>query len=534
MKKITEFPAPRNRTEVKRLLGLFGYYRTFIKGFARIADPLTKLTRLDTSFEWTPQCTEATEILKTHITTAPVLAFPDFSETFILTTDASATAIGAVLSQKQADGKEHPISYYSKVMDATQRKWDSCEQELYAIVTAVKHYRCYLMNVHFKIFTDNAACTYILKKPELSPKLSRWAIQLAEYDFDVQHKEGRTNRVADALSRVVTAITDDDQPDTIDTDMRDDQKRDYYLGPIWRYLVKSKFPKDAGKATRGRIISDSEDFAIKREVLYRKENGKLKLAIPAAQRPLLLYAIHDSITAMHPGVTKTLMRLREQYWFKSMAREVEDYISKCVSCQQRKNPHVPMRVPLGTQLAKSPFEVLSVDFQGPFVESECGMKHILVFTDHFTKWCEMIPTCDQLATTVARMYIENVFCRFGAFKVLLSDRARNFTSVLIAEVNEILEVDHRLTTPYHPQCNDQVKIYNKSIANMLSHFVKENPKDWRRYVPFCQLAHTSSKHTALKMSPSALLMCREMRLPYELTKPNHPHLTRRQLCCQST
>ena len=516
--KIKDFPTPTTRTEVKRLLGLFGYYRIFIKGFAKIAAPIIKLTSNDVNFVWTPECDQAAETLKEQITSAPILAFPDFEKTFTLTTDASATAIGAVLSQKQEDGRDHPVSFYSKTLDATQRKWDSCEQELFAIVEAVKHFRCYLMNVRFKIFTDNAACTYILKKPELSPRLARWAIQLAEYDFEVQHKEGQANKVADALSRAIVATTED-EPDCLDTDMRNAQKKDFYLGPIWRYVVKSKFPKDAKKARQKEIITESEHFTARKEVLYRRQGDRLVLAIPAAQRPLLLYAIHDSITAMHPGVTKTLQRLRDLYWFPRMTYEVEEYISRCTSCQQRKNPQKQTRVPLGTQLATSPFEVLSIDFQGPFVESEDGMKHILVFTDHFTKWCEMVPTPDQLATTVARVYVENVFCRFGASKILLSDRAKNFTSELIADINEILGVDHRLTTPYHPQCNGQVEIYNKSIANMLSHFVKENHKDWPRYVPFCQLAHNSSKHTALQVSPSALLMCREMRLPYDLTKP---------------
>ena len=190
--KIMDFPSPKNRTEVKRLLGLFGYYRIFIKGFAKIATPLIKLTSNDVPFDWSPACEQAAQTLKERITSAPILAFPDIEKTFTLTTDASATATGAVLSQRQDDGKEHPVSFYSKTLDTTQRKWDSCEQELFAIVAAVKHFRCYLMNVRFKIFTDNAACTYILKKPELSPRLARWAIQLAEYDFEVQHKDRLT------------------------------------------------------------------------------------------------------------------------------------------------------------------------------------------------------------------------------------------------------------------------------------------------------------------------------------------------------
>lgn len=177
--KIKKFPPPTNKTEVKRLFGLYGYYRSFIKNFSKIAAPITRLLSQASTFNWTTECEEASQFLKTQITSAPILAYPDFSQTFTLTTDASAIAIGAVLSQR-SDGREHPVSFFSKSLNKSEKKWDSCEQELYAIVTSVKHFRSYLLNVPFKIFTDNAACTYVLKKPELSPRLARWAIQLSD------------------------------------------------------------------------------------------------------------------------------------------------------------------------------------------------------------------------------------------------------------------------------------------------------------------------------------------------------------------
>jgi len=514
--KIRKFPTPRNKTEVKRLLGLFGYYRSFIKNFARIAAPIIKLTSKDAEFAWSEECQRASEELRTRITTAPILVFPDITSPFILTTDASATAIGAVLSQIR-DNREHPISFYSRTLTVAEKKWDACQQELFAIVCAVKHYRQYLMNVKFKLITDNAACTYILKKPDLSPRLARWAIQLADYDYEVVHQAGKQNVVADALSRAeVSAI----ESCPIDEKTRNEQKRDYFLGPVLMYLEKGKFPMDASKAKINRIIADSKLFKVMNGLVYRNQQDKSLLAIPSSQRQLLMYAIHDSITAMHPGVTKTMLRLRQHYWFPKMYQTVEKYISECHSCQQRKNPKTQIRVPLATRIATEPFHTLSMDFLGPFVQSADGMKYVLVFTDHFTKWCEMICTADQSASTVARAYVEQVFCKFGAASILLSDRAKSFMSTVMTEVNKLLRTDSKFSVPYSPASNGQVEIYNKTIANMLSHFIDPTThRDWDRYIPFCQLAHNSSVHTITNASPSMLLFCREMRMPYDLTKP---------------
>ena len=109
---------------------------------------------------------------------------------------------------------------------------------------------------------------------------------------------------------------------------------------------------------------------------------------------------------MHPGVTKTLLKLRDYYWFPKMRTTVETHIRECGSCQTRKNPKIPLRVPLRNQYANEPWEIVSIDFQGPLTESDEGFRHILVLTDFFSKWTEITPTKDQLVTTVAQIYVE--------------------------------------------------------------------------------------------------------------------------------
>ena len=524
VEKIRNFPDPKTATEVRRILGMFGFYRSFVKGYSKEVLPLTKLTG-DTPFVWTAECAAAVNKLKDVITSAPVLVFPDFGRPFLLTTDASGLCIGAVLSQRRDDGKQHPISFYSKTLNKHERKWATCEQELFAILCSVKRYRGYLMNVHFFIQTDNMACVFLLKSAELTGRLARWAIQLADYDFTISHTPGKENVVADALSRaefVNLIIGNDEEPSEQDKEMHLHQSKDYFLGPILLYMSKGRYPPDASKRASRLIRKESEDFELLRGVLYKKVDNNLRLAIPVSQRKNLIWASHDSLTALHQGVTKTLLKLRSQYWWPHMTKEVTEYIAQCDSCQRKKNPKVPMRVPLKNQMATSPFEILSVDFQGPFVESVRGNKHILVWTDHFTKWIEMEATKDQTAQTVARSYVERIFCRYGSSRVLISDRAKNFLSDVVREINRLLKVDHRKTSPYHPQCNGQVEVYNRPIAQALSHVVNETHTDWCAYLPFVMLAHNSSRHTIINASPSLLLQCRELRLPHELTMPSVP------------
>ena len=229
--------------------------------------------------------------------------------------------------------------------------------------------------------------------------------------FDIAHKAGKENVVADALSRAeVNAVEAEADITETDRQMTAAQAKDYYLSPILLYLQQGKFPKDASKR-EGRVIKDKSDhFKLLNGVLYRMRDGKLLLAIPASQRKELLYAAHESVMSMHPGLTKTMLKLRDQYWFPKMRKVVGQHIAECGSCQQKKDPKLPMRVPLKNQMAQHPFQVLSVDFKGPFVESNSGNKHILVWIDHFTKWSEMEATPDQLATKVARSYVNRIFC----------------------------------------------------------------------------------------------------------------------------
>ena len=214
MKSIAQCPPPDTYTKVKSFVGLGGHYRCFIKGFAKIAAPLYDLTSGDNKdrksehVDLSPEAREAFNRLKAACLQAPILSFPDFNKPFLLETDASGRGLGAVLSQKQADGRYHPITYASRVMNETEQRYHSNKQEFLALKWAVtEQFHEYLSPYgknrnEFVVRTDNNPLTYIFSSANLDAAGQRWVARLASYNFSLEYQKGKDNTVADFLSRM--------------------------------------------------------------------------------------------------------------------------------------------------------------------------------------------------------------------------------------------------------------------------------------------------------------------------------------------
>lgn len=200
---LNNYPVPKNQKDIKAFLGFVGYYRRFIKDFAKIARPLTMLLKKDTEFNWTSSQQESFTYLKNALKSEPILQYPDFSEEFILTTDASAYAIGSVLSQGTPPN-DLPIAYASRSLNHAESNYSTTERELLAIVWSIKHFRPYLYGRKFKIYTDHRPLQWLFNAKDPSSRLVRWRLLLEDYDFEIIYKEGRLNNNADALSRIRT------------------------------------------------------------------------------------------------------------------------------------------------------------------------------------------------------------------------------------------------------------------------------------------------------------------------------------------
>ena len=202
VQSIKNWPRPTSPTDVRSFVGLCSYYRKFVKDFATIARPLYKLTEMNNKeFKWTKECEESFQYLKERLCSSPILAYPDKVGKMILDTDASAFGIGAVLSQIQ-DGEEKVIAYASRTLSKTERQYCVTRRELLAVVVFTKHFKHYLMGRRFRVRTDHSSLQWLMNFKEPEGQLARWLESLSHYNFDIEHRAGKSHQNADSLSRI--------------------------------------------------------------------------------------------------------------------------------------------------------------------------------------------------------------------------------------------------------------------------------------------------------------------------------------------
>ena len=226
VKAIQELQPPKSKEDLRSVLGLIGFYREFIDNMAVKTAPLQKLLQKDAKFEWGPDQQTAFELLKQSISEKSCLEFPEPDLPYELHTDASLNGIGAVLFQRDSSNKLHTIEFASKALAKAQRKQAIPVLECYAIVWALKKFRCYVHGAHVDIFTDHYGLQYMKQKKDPPAQIQRWWWDIADYDFDIYYKKGKKN-IADPLSRLMpqTDLDREDEEDmklinAIDTEFR--------------------------------------------------------------------------------------------------------------------------------------------------------------------------------------------------------------------------------------------------------------------------------------------------------------------------
>jgi hypothetical protein len=208
---VWEFPAPTTVVSVRSFLGLTGYYRRFIRGYAKLAGPLFELTKKDVDFIWNEDCQRAFGALKRALIGAPILVRPNFKESFLLDVDWSTKGVGAILSQKEGRF-ERVIAYASKALTVAQKKFHPMEGECYALIWGILHFKRYLHRTHFTLRTDHKPLEWLATVSDAHGRRGRWIDLLQDYSFKIVHRPGARHTNADALSRnpVGQAMDDED------------------------------------------------------------------------------------------------------------------------------------------------------------------------------------------------------------------------------------------------------------------------------------------------------------------------------------
>ena len=273
------------------------------------------------------------------------------------------------------------------------------------------------------------------------------------------------------------------------------------------------------------LYSRWELLEVKQGVLGIKwiENGgeRFRICIPKKLRNVVMWSFHDAQTAGHLGVRRTLDKInKSQYYWPHQRRYVNDYVSSCDICEERKNPTRKRRAYMKTHLSGVKFERIAVDIAGPFPKSLNGFVYILVIADYFTKFTEIFPIRDIEAKTVADTMFRGWIKRYGCPQEIHSDQGRQFESQLFQELCELLEINKTRTTAYHPQSDGMIERLNRTIKDVLSKYISANQTDWDRYIDGVVFAYNSSIHETTEITPYRMVFGEEMTLPVQLITRN--------------
>ncbi|KAL0153780.1 hypothetical protein M9458_050896, partial [Cirrhinus mrigala] len=563
---VAQWPRPTNVSELRSFLGFASYYRRFVEGFAKLAAPLHRLvaqlanpkplkrSAREFAEAWSAECQCSFEGLKGKLTTAPVLAYADFSLPFILEVDASHGGLGAVLSQEQ-QGKVRPIAYGSRSLRPTERNttnYSSMKLEFLALKWAMtEKFREYLLGHKCVVFTDNNPLSY-LTSAKLGAMEQRWAAQVAAFDFEIKYRSGKSNRNADALSRQnfpgtvevqelcpgvavpvvlqqaaqVELVAQVNQvssfPCSSVSDMGAQQIVDPVIGELlvfWR-RKSPPTPEERKKLSKLAIILFRQwDRLVETDgVLYRRvfrpDGGEevFQVLLPAVMKHEVLTQLHQQHG--HQGVERTSQLVRQRCYWPGMSADIARWCQECERCQCAKGfPTAPGSF-MGHLLAARPNEILALDFT-VLEPSRSGLENVLVMTDIFTKYTLAVPTRDQRAETVAQVLVVEWFCKFGVPGRIHSDQGRNFESTLIQQLCSLYGVEKSRTTPYHPAGNGQCERFNRTLHDLLRTLPLSKKGDWPFCLPQALFAYNTTPHQATGESPHFLMFGQEPRLPVD-------------------
>ncbi|BES89445.1 multicellular organismal development [Nesidiocoris tenuis] len=510
---VTSYPPPTNVTELRRFLGMSGWYRRFIPGFSTIVAPLTALLSKGKPWVWAEPQITAFESLKSYLTSAPILGRPDFNSPFILQTDASQNGLGAALVQMQ-DDQERVITFCSRTLTAPERNYSVTEKECLAVIYGIEKNRQYLEGSEFTVITDHSCLKWLLELKSPTGRLARWTLRLQPYNFHVQYRKGNLNSVADALSRLppstnIAAVTDVADANSQDTKRSSGKEIDDEWFRQKIYKVKTQPENHPDWKIDGNSLFYYRKSFLKGELEDPSEDWKL--VVPLSSRSRILSECHDDPQAGHLGVSKTHWRIGRLYYWPGMYNDIVRYVTRCDVCQRVKPSNTKPRGMMFPRYLKAAWDVVSLDIMGPFPRSSTGNTHLLVFEDLFTKWVELVPIRSTTSAVILDKFKSVILNRYGTPSTIITDNASNFVSSTVRRLTQSCGIQHQTTPLYHCQANPTERA-NRNVRQLIRTYI-DQPRHtrWDCYIGELQFALNSTVHSSTKYSPAFLNFGRELR-----------------------
>ncbi|XP_058459398.1 uncharacterized protein K02A2.6-like [Malaya genurostris] len=524
--------APKSREELRSFMGLVTYVSRFIPNLATDSCPLRDLIKSSSHFEWKQIHQIAFDRLKQRIGSIDYLGYFDPNDRTLVITDASGVGLGAVLIQFKGN-LPRVISYASKSLSETEKKYPPIEKEALGIVWAVERFRIFLLGITFELETDHRPLETIFtatSRPTI--RIERWLLRLQAFKFNVVYRKGSAN-LADSLSRLAAHCSDTSWNEESEVFIRhvmveaiailsdgnnndfDDSTeiairaiQDAAAIDITEVIDETKID-DELKTLKDAIMSGVwKDPSLKPYAPFQSElsyvNGLLmrgrKLIVPVVLRERICMLAHEG----HPGHSVMKSRLRDKYWWPNMDHAAIRVCDRCEGCRlvHAADPPEPMA---RRTIPEKPWVDLAIDFLGPLPTNE----YVLVVIDYYSRYMELEIMSKITACETVRK-LRKIFRTWGYRRTITLDNAKQFVSKEFSDFCTSIGVVLNHTTPYWPQANGEVERQNRSLLKRLK-ISNALYGDWKTELDDYLIQYNNSPHSTTGMTPSELLQNRKVR-----------------------
>src|ERR1051325_11106284 len=395
-----------------------------------------------------------------------------------------------------------------------------------SVVHALKIWRHYLYGEKCKIFTDHKSLKYIPDQKELNMRQRRWIELIKDYDCVIEYQPGKANVVADALSRKAT-LPIEKQTATLALIQELERKKAMVStnatgaliaqfqvkSPIVDKIIEAQLSDEESKKLCAEIASGQKpEFSLREDGAIVRQN-RLFVSAQSQLKEELLHEAHSSALAMHPGSTKMFRTLKPFYWWSGMKKDIAEYVSRCLICQQTK----PVRQRTAGLLQQLPvpewkWEHVTMDFLFGLPRTQNGHDGVWVIVDRLTKTVRFLPIKGTFSLDrLAQMYVGEIVSRFGAPVSIVSDRDPRFTSKFWPSLQQALGTKLQFSTAFHPQTDGQSERTIQNLEDMLRANALQTKNSWDTQLPLAEFAYNNSYHSSIGMAPFEALYVRKFR-----------------------